>query len=298
MFAGTEAVSTGQSRMMQEVANKLNASGRFYVDVQVNSALSNDVDDMVTQARNGAPLVVPSDPGRLASQFNIPDLNILMAPYVLTDITVLEKLPDAALFKEWQGKLEAQGLAFVANMYNGFRSFYTTTPVNEPTDLKGLRIRGFSNNIGAALAKYLDFVNVGVAWGEVPAGIQQNTLDGCEVQVSAAYNAAVYKAAKYLILTKHYMLQSSFICSAALLNKMTEADRKFFLDTMQQTASKYSHIIASQEEMYYRQMEDEGVMITRPDLSAFQSAIAPLYANNDMGFTDGLKDRLFRELGL
>ncbi|MDR0786045.1 MAG: TRAP transporter substrate-binding protein DctP [Treponema sp.] len=297
-FVGTEAVSTGQSRMMQEVANKLNASGRFHADVQVEGAFSGDVDYMVAQARNGEPLVVPSDPGRLASQFNIPDLNILMSPYVLIDKTVLERLPDTALFKEWQSQLERHGITFVADMYNGFRSFYTTTPVNTLADLKGLRIRGFNNNIGAALAKYLDFVNVGVSWGEVPSGLQEKTLDGCEVQVATAYGSAIYDAVKYLALTKHYMLQSSFVCSTALLNKMSEDDRQFFLNTIRETASKYNHIIASHEEIYYQQMESKGVTITEVDLKEFQSAIEPLYANNDLSFSAGLKDRLFRELGL
>ncbi|MDR2419177.1 MAG: TRAP transporter substrate-binding protein DctP, partial [Treponema sp.] len=223
-FAGTEAATTGQSRMMQEVADKLNASGRFNADVQVNGALSGDTDNLVTQAKLGIPLVVPSDPGRLASQFNIPDLNILMAPYVLTDKAVLEKLPDIALFKEWQAQLEAQGITFVADMYNGFRSFYTTTPVNTVSDLSGLRIRGFGNNIGNALSKYLGFANIGISWGETLPGIQQKTLDGCEIQVAAAYGAAIYEVAKYLALTNHYLLQSSFVCSTRLLNAMPEAD--------------------------------------------------------------------------
>ncbi|MDR0452752.1 MAG: TRAP transporter substrate-binding protein DctP [Treponema sp.] len=297
-FAGTEAATTGQSRMMQEAADKLNASGRFNADVQVNGALSNDTDNMVTQARTGVPLVIPSDPGRLASQFNIPDLNILMAPYVLTDMAVLEKLPDTAIFKEWQAQLEAQGITFVADMYNGFRSFYTTTPVTNVAGLRNLRIRGFGNNIGNALAKYLSFANIGIPWGEVLPGIQQRTLDGCEVQVATAYGSAIYEVTKYLALTKHYMLQSSFVCSKNLLDSMPEADRKFFLDTIRETAQKYSGIIASEEETYYQQMRDQGVTITEVDLREFQAAIDPLYTNNDLGFSAGLKDRLFRELGL
>ncbi|MDR0387927.1 MAG: TRAP transporter substrate-binding protein DctP, partial [Treponema sp.] len=265
---------------------------------QVNGALSGDTDNLVTQARTGVPLVVPSDPGRLASQFNIPDLNILMAPYVLTDMSALEKLPDTALFKEWQAALERQGVTFVADMYNGFRSFYTTTPVNVPADLRGLRIRGFGNNIGNALAKYLNFANIGITWGEVLPGIQQKTLDGCEVQVATAYGSAIYEVAKYLALTKHYMLQSSFVCSTALLNGMPEADRKVFLDTIRETAQKYGQIVASEEEGFYQQMRDQGVTVTEVDLSVFQAAIDPLYANNDLGFSAGLKDRLFKELGL
>ncbi|MDR2632724.1 MAG: TRAP transporter substrate-binding protein DctP [Treponema sp.] len=297
-FAGTEAATTGQSRMMQEVADKLNASGRFNADVQVNGALSGDTDNLVTQAKLGIPLVVPSDPGRLASQFNIPDLNILMAPYVLTDMSALEKLPDTAIFKEWQAQLEAQGISFVADMYNGFRSFYTTTPVAGPADLSGLRIRGFGNNIGNALAKYLNFANIGISWGEVLPGIQQKTLDGCEVQVATAYGSAIYEVTKYLALTKHYMLQSSFVCSTQLLNSMPEADRKLFLDTIREAARKYSGIIATEEAGYYQQMKDKGVTVAEVDLQPFQDALAPLYSNNDLGFSPGLKDRLFKELGL
>jgi TRAP-type C4-dicarboxylate transport system substrate-binding protein len=284
--------------MMQEAADKLNATGRFDASVQVNGALSNNTDDLVTQAKTGVPLVVPSDPGRLASQFNIPDLNILMAPYILTDPAVLAKLPDTPLFKEWQKQLEAQGITFVADMYNGFRSFYTTTPVKSVADLKGLRIRGFGNNIGNALAKYFGFANIGISWGEVFPGIQQKTLDGCEVQVATAFGSAIYEVTKNLALTKHYMLQSSFVCSTALLNSMPDADKELFLKTIRETAQKYGGIVESEEASFYQQMKDKGVTITEVSLQEFQNAIAPLYTNNDLNFSSGLKDNLFSQLGL
>ena len=298
IFAGTEAATTGQSRAMQEMANLLNASGRFDADVQVNGALSADTDNMVTQAKTGVPLVVPSDPGRLASQFNIPDMNILMAPYILTDPKVLPKLPDTALFKEWQAQLEKQGITFVADMYNGFRSFYTVSPVHTVADLKGLRIRGFGNNIGNALAKYLGFANIGIPWGEVVPGLQQKTLDGCEVQVATAFGSAVFDVVKNLAMTKHYMLQSSFVCSNALISGMSASDRDFFLKTIRDTVQKYSGVIESEEAPYYQQMKDKGVTIVDVNLKEFQDAIAPLYTNNDLGFSAGLKDRLFKELGI
>jgi TRAP-type C4-dicarboxylate transport system substrate-binding protein len=298
VFAGTEAATTGQSRMMQEVADILNKDGRFDAEVQVNGALSGDTDNLVTQAKTGVPLVVPSDPGRLASQFNIPDLNILMAPYILTDPTALQKLPDTALFKEWQAQLEAQGITFVADMYNGFRSFYTATPVKTVSDLRNLRIRGFGNNIGNALAKYYGFANIGISWGEVLPGIQQKTLDGCEVQVATAYGSAIYEVTKNLALTKHYMLQSSFVCSTNLLKGMPADAQAFFLKTIRDTAKKYGDIVASEEDGFYQQMRTQGVTITEVSIPEFQAAIEPLYTNNDLGFSAGLKDRLFRELGL
>lgn len=296
-FAGTEAATTGQSRMMQAVADKLNATGRFDATVQVAGALSGDTDALVTQAKLGVSLVVPSDPGRLASQFNIPDLNILMAPYILTDPASLKKLPDTKLFQEWQAELEKQGIVYITNMYNGFRCFYTTTPVEHVSDLSGLRIRGFGNAIGNNLAKYFGFANIGISWGEVFPGIQQKTLDGCEVQVATADGSRLYEVVKNIAMTKHYMLQSAFVCSSSFYNSLTPSDRELFVKTMRETALEYGEIIRSEESGYYDNMKAHGVKITDVDIGEFQKAIEPLYTNNDLGFSAGLKERLFKELG-
>lgn len=296
-FAGTEAATTGQSRMMQAVADRLNESGRFDATVQVAGALSGDTDALVTQAKLGINLVVPSDPGRLASQFKLPDLNILMAPYILTDPASLKKLPDTPLFKEWSAALEKEGIIYITNMYNGFRCFYTTKPVNHVSDLKGLRIRGFGNAIGNNLAKYFGFANIGISWGEVFPGIQQKTLDGCEVQVATADGSRIYEVTKNLAMTKHYMLQSAFVCSASFYNSLSASDRELFVKTMRDAAVEYGEIIEKEEAGYYDHMKKNGVTISDVDIAEFKAAIEPLYTNNDLGFSAGLKERLFKELG-
>jgi TRAP-type C4-dicarboxylate transport system substrate-binding protein len=297
-FAGTEGATSGQSRMMLEAAEILNASGRFDVKVYVAGQLPGDTDNLVTQARLGVNLVVPSDPGRLASQFNIPDLNILMAPYVLTDYKLLEKLPQTPLYKEWQAELEKQGVVLIADMFNGFRSFYTTSPVNNVAGLSGLRIRGFGNAIGQALAKYLGYAQTTVNATDIYAGVQAKTLDGCEIQASTADSYRLYEVTKYVALTKHYMLQSSFVCGKALLDGMPAADREFFVKTVYDASAKYSGIIAQEEQGYYDGFKSKGMTVTEVNLAEFQKAIDPLYTNNDLKLTAGLKERLFRELGL
>ncbi|WP_319559085.1 TRAP transporter substrate-binding protein DctP [Marispirochaeta sp.] len=297
-FAGTEAATTTQSKMMQAVADVLNADGRFDAEVLVAGALSGDTDALVTQAKLGVPLVVPSDPGRLASQFNIPDMNILMAPYVLTDPAVLEKLPDTELFKTWSSQLEKQGIVLIADMYNGFRNFYTVDKVEHVEDLSGMRIRGFGNDIGNALAKYFGFANIAIPFGEVFPAIQQGALDGTEVQVSAAAGNAFWDVTPYIAITKHYMLQTAFVCSTRLLNGMPEDAKEFFLKTIRDKALEYGAIGQEAEAGLYKKMTDNGVTITEVDLEEFQDAIAPLYSNNDLKFSPGLKDNLFDQLGM
>ena len=297
-FAGTEGASAGQSRMMTEAAERLNASGRFDVKVYVSGALPGDTDNLVTQARLGVNLVVPSDPGRLASQFNIPDLNILMAPYVLEDYTLLEKLPQTDLYKQWQFELETQGIVLVANMFNGFRSFYTTTPVNTVKDLSGLRLRGFGNSIGLALAKYFGYAQTTMNATDIYSAIQAKSLDGCEIQPSTAESYRLYEVTPYLALTRHYMLQSSFICGKLFLDGMPEADRELFLKIVNDTVVKYSGIIALEEQGIYDSLKSKNMTVTEVDLAPFKEAIAPLFINNDLGFSPNLKETLFKQLGL
>ncbi|MDR3192049.1 MAG: TRAP transporter substrate-binding protein DctP [Treponema sp.] len=298
IFAGTEGSSAGQSRMMMDTAEQLNATGRFDAKVYVAGSLPGGTDNLVTQARLGANIVIPSDPGRLASQFNIPDLNILMAPYILTDYRLLEKLPQTDLYREWQTALEAQGIVLIANMFNGFRSFYTTRPVSRVADLSGLRIRGFGNDIGQALAKYLGYVQVSVGATDIYAGVQAGTLDGCEIQAAAADSYRLSDVIKCLARTNHYMLQSSFVCGKILLDSMPQTERELFVKTVSDTAAKYSAAIAGQEQGYYDSFKTRGINVVDVNLKEFETAIAPLYTNNDLKMSAGIKDRLFRELGL
>ena len=297
-FAGTEGANAGQSRMMMEVAETLNASGRFDARVFVAGALPGDTDNLVTQAQLGVNLIVPSDPGRLASQFNIPDLNILMAPYVLTDYRVLERLPQTDLYRQWQSQLEAQGIVLVANMFNGFRDFYTTTPVRSVSDLSGLRIRGFGNDIGMALARHLGFAQITMGATDIYAAIQSRAIDGTEIQASFANSNRLNEVTAHLALTRHYMLQSSFVMGKPLLDSMSQADREFFLKTMSDASIKWSRIIAEEEQGIFDQFRARGMTVTEVNLNQFQTAIAPLFTNNDLRLSPRLRETLFSQLGL
>jgi TRAP-type C4-dicarboxylate transport system substrate-binding protein len=64
------------------------------------------------------------------------------------------------------------------------------------------------------------------------------------------------------------------------------------------TIAKYSGIIAAEEQGYYDNFKAQGGTVTAVDIAEFQKAVDPLYVNNDLKLSDGLKDRLFKELGL
>jgi TRAP-type C4-dicarboxylate transport system substrate-binding protein len=296
-LAGTEADNTPQSQMLHEVAKRLNASGKFEVEVFTAGSLSNDTDDMVTQALQGANIVVPSDPGRISTNQKVPDFGILMAPYVLKDYKLLDKLLDTPIYKGWEKDFEKAGLKLITNnFYNGMRNFITNKPINVPADLKGLRIRGFGNNIGNGLAKYLGYAQTSLPATDIYTGIQSKTIDGAELQTPTVYGYRLYEVLQYTSLTKHYMLTSSIVCGLEFFNSMPADAQELFVKTFRDVSSEYQDKVAEIEKKDLAEMQKKGMVVNEVDTAPFEKAVQPLYS--ELGFSKGLKDKLFKQLGI
>jgi TRAP-type C4-dicarboxylate transport system substrate-binding protein len=297
-FAGTEGDKTPQSLALKEVAKRLNASGLFEVKVFVAGSLSNDTDDLVSQALQGAAIVVPSDPGRISTNQKVPDFGILMAPYVLKDYKVLDKLIQTALYKQWEKDFEKTGLKLVTNnWYNGMRNFVTNKEIKTKADLKGLRIRGFGNNIGNGLAKSLGYAQTSIPATEIYTGVQSKTIDGCEIQNPTSYSYRLYEVLKYTTLTKHYMLTSSIVTGTKFFNSMSPEAQELFVKTFQEVGSEFQVKVAQIEEQNLADMQKKGMVINTIDTVPFENAVAPL-VDKGLGFSVGLKDKLFKQLGI
>ncbi|MDR3244081.1 MAG: TRAP transporter substrate-binding protein DctP [Elusimicrobiota bacterium] len=296
-FAGTEGDSTPQSQALREVAKRLNASGLFNVKVFTAGSLSNDTDDLVTQALQGAPIVVPSDPGRISANQKVPEFGILMAPYVLRDYKVLDKLLTINLYKQWEKDFEKSGLKLVTNnWYNGMRHFVTNKRITSPADLKGLRIRGFGNTIGMTLAKALNYAQTSIPATDIFSAVQMKTLDGCEVQVPFTYSNRLYEVLKYNTMTSHYMLTSSIVTGAKFFNGMPKEAQDLFVKTFRDVGTEYQAKVAEVEKNNLEEMKKKGMIIETVDIKKFADAVAPYY--KDMGFSENLKTQLFKELGI
>ncbi|MDR3048704.1 MAG: C4-dicarboxylate TRAP transporter substrate-binding protein [Elusimicrobiota bacterium] len=297
IFAGTEADTTPQSQALHEVAKRLRASGQFNVKVFTAGSLSGDTDDLVTQALQGANIVVPSDPGRIAANQKVPEYGILMAPYVLRDYKVLDKLLTTDLYKKWEKDFEKSGLKLVTNnWYNGMRHFVTNKKIDKPADLKGLRIRGFGNTIGMNLAKALGYAQTSIPAGDIFPAVQTKSLDGCEIQVPFTFSNRLYEVLKYNTMTSHYMLTSSIVTGLKFFNSLTPEQQALFVKTFRDVGSEYQSKVAQVEEQNLKAMQDKGMIINKVDTAPFEKAIAPYY--KDMGFSPALKTELFKQLGI
>jgi TRAP-type C4-dicarboxylate transport system substrate-binding protein len=94
------------------------------------------------------------------------------------------------------------------------------------------------------------------------------------------------------------MLQSSFVMGQPLLDSMSQEDRDFFLNTISEASVRWSNIIYEEEQGLFDGFRANGMTVISINIDEFQSAIAPLYTYNELGFSPGLRDTLFSQLGL
>lgn len=164
----------------------------------------------------------------------------------------------------------------VLTWYNaGTRSFYATKPINEPADLKGLKIRVQQSPASIAMANAFGAAASPMSFGEVYTAIQQGVIDGAENNELALTNNKHGEVAKYYANNKHQMIPDMLIGNLKFLNSLPEDELAVF-----EEAARISTEVEMEE--WDKQVEeakdiaqnDMGVEFMDVDVQVFKDAVA------------------------
>lgn len=164
----------------------------------------------------------------------------------------------------------------VLTWYNaGSRSFYATKPINEPADLKGLKIRVQQSPASIAMANAFGAVASPMSFGEVYTAIQQGVIDGAENNELALTNNKHGEVAKYYACNNHQMIPDMLIGNLKFLDSLPEEELAVFEEAAR---------ISTEEEMeeWDKQVEEArdiaqnemGVEFMDVDVQVFKDAVA------------------------
>ena len=118
IITGTNGPGDTQSMAHEEWARRLNEMGGWNAKALVSSEMGN-TDDVLEAGMLGEPLTAATDPSRLAAY--VPEMGILMMPYMFESYSQLDKLMETELYKEWEAKLYDQGIVLLtANGLTGW----------------------------------------------------------------------------------------------------------------------------------------------------------------------------------
>jgi tripartite ATP-independent transporter DctP family solute receptor len=271
------------------VANVATASGgKIEVKLFPNSQLGPD-EDVLEQARAGAPVAVVVDGGRLANF--VKEFGVLGAPYLANGYDGIRKVVTSPKFEEWVTKLhDASGHQVLSfNWWQGERHLWTAGPVSKPADLAGNRMRTPGAPVWVETITAMGAVPTPMPFAEVYSALQQKVIDSVEAQLPAGQGAKLFEVTKHLTKTGHINLITGLVTSAAWFDSLPADLQKVLRDEALKAGDVASYGTRDALGKIEADLKAAGMEVAEIDVTPFKEATAGVYDKLGYG---ALRDEL------
>jgi tripartite ATP-independent transporter DctP family solute receptor len=191
-------------------------------------------------------------------------------------------------------KFEAKGFKALAWTENGVRHMTNNKrPINEPGDLKGLKMRTMENPVHVAAYKGLGIVTTPMAFPEVFTALQQGTVDGQENPLSVIMAANFDQVQKHMTLTGHVYSPSVFLMNKGVWDKLSAGDKQIFLDAAKEGVKANRARVDKDDANGVAELRKKGMtVIENVDKAKFVATLAPVNAEFEKQFGKANLDRI------
>jgi TRAP-type C4-dicarboxylate transport system substrate-binding protein len=252
-------------------------------------------EDIIEQIRQGANVGQNTDSARLGNY--VAGIAALNGPYLVDSLDDVWKLSDSPTVKGWEEELATQhGLKVVCfDWVQGFRHFFTNTPIRTPEDLAGLRIRTPPAPIWQESIRSLGAAPTAMAFGDMYPALQQHAIDGVELVYANIPGGRFYEVLKYANETKHIMLINFQVVSAQWFDRLPADYQTALTEECRAAGRETSQKIQDMSETIKADLQSKGMeVVTDVDLEAFRTAGQKAY--EALGITEA-KNAIQAELG-
>lgn len=269
-------VSHPVHKAMKFMANRIEekSKGQLKVDIYPSQQLGSER-ELIELLQIGSLGMTKVSTGTLENF--APELRVFGLPFLFKDrqhrFDVLEsEIGEKLLEASVRNRLK--GLTFYDA---GSRSFYSTQPLNSPSDLKGQKIRVMESQTAINMVKYLGGSPTPVSWGELYTALQQGIVDGAENNLPSFYLSYHYEVCKYYMVDEHTALPDELLISTVVWNKLSKEEQKWVKDAAMES-SEYEKGIWREAELHaLEEIKKAGVKVTYPEKEQFREMVQPMY---------------------
>ena len=269
-------VSHPVHKAMKFMANRIEekSNGQLKVDIYPSQQLGSER-ELIELLQIGSLGMTKVSTGTLENF--APELRVFGLPFLFKDrqhrFDVLEsEIGEKLLEASVRNRLK--GLTFYDA---GSRSFYSTQPLNSPSDLKGQKIRVMESQTAINMVKYLGGSPTPVSWGELYTALQQGIVDGAENNLPSFYLSYHYEVCKYYMVDEHTALPDELLISTVVWNKLSKEEQKWVKDAAMES-SEYEKGIWREAELHaLEEIKKAGVKVTYPEKEQFREMVQPMY---------------------
>lgn len=171
------------------------------------------------------------------------------------------------------------GIIAVTWLDAGTRNFYTTnTPINSPSDLKGLKIRVQQSPTNVSMMSLLGGSATPLSFGDVYTALQSKTIDGAENNELALTENGHGDVCKYYSYDMPQMIPDIILANYDFLNNLTKEEKTVFengfkiLNSVQR--EEWQTAVQKAKE---KAQNIQGVKFIYPPTEPFREAVIPLH---------------------
>lgn len=210
--------SVGAEKFAELVAQKTN--GAVKIRIAGSEQLGNDV-AMLTSLRTGTLDFSINSQG--AASGLVPEVAALGLPFLFSDSGAALKVLNGPVGQELASKFDAVGMIPLDWWDNGIRHITNSKrPINEPEDLKGLKIRTPADPMTIDIFKSFGAATEQIAFSELYVALQQKVVDGQENPLANIASSKLYEVNPFISMSAHKWESTPFLMSkigAGRLNK-------------------------------------------------------------------------------
>ncbi len=279
LYAGLEAYQT----------NILKASdGRLEIKLFPNSQLGPD-EDVLEQARAGAPVAVVVDGGRLGVFQN--EFGVLGAPFLASGYEGIRKVVTSDMFEGWASDLhDGSGLQVLSfNWWQGERHLLTQMEINVPADLNGVRMRTPGAPVWTGTITAMGATPTPMPWGEVYSALSSNVIDGAEAQFPAITGAKLDEVITHITKTGHINLITGIVTSGPWFDTLPTDLQVILREQALIAGDVASYGTLNSLDAIEADLVSRGISVRAIDVTPFKEATAVVY--DDLGYGE-LRDTL------
>ena len=208
----------------------------------------------------------------------VPAMSVYSLPYLFRDADHYWQVFESEVGREILLEGEPYWIRGLTYYDAGFRSFYThDTPVEEPTDLNGLKIRVMPSNISIQSINMLGGSATPMAYGELYTALQQGVVDGAENNPPNFYQSKHFEVSRYYNLDEHSAPPDVLIMSTHTWETLDQQQRDWLMQAVNESVGYQRRLWDEATEEALDAVAEAGVTIIRPDKEPFLNAVAPLY---------------------
>ena len=207
-----------------------------------------------------------------------PHIQVLDLPFLFKDVATAERLLDSSIGQQLLEEMPTKGIYGLTWGHYGWRVTETrNTPVKEPSDLKGLKIRIQPGAVFAASFKAVGAIPVVLDISELYIALSQNTVQGLELPFMAMISSKMYEVTKFVGLTNHVYNAGALMASKTRLDSLTPKQQEVIRSTAKEIQPIWRKLVAEKSVENQKACVDKGMTVNETDYPAFHKAMQPVY---------------------